>query len=85
MRLRFTKRYLALYRKVPPNLRVVADKKLKLLLQNPQHPSLRLHKMEGHANRWEISVTRRYRITFQIERDEYVLRKIGPHDILREP
>ena len=85
MKLRFTKRYLALYRKVPPNLRALAEKKLKLLLQNPRHPSLRLHKMEGYTNRWEISVTRRYRITFKIEADEYVLRKIGPHDILREP
>jgi len=41
--------------------------------------------MQGYTNRWEISVTMQYRITFDIEGEEYVLRKIGPHDILDRP
>lgn len=85
MRPRFTKPYTALYRKLPESIKKQADKQLGLLLDNPQHPSLRLHKMEGHTNMWEISVTMRYRILFQIEGDEYVLLKIGTHDILRKP
>jgi len=85
MRLRFTKPYFAHCEKLPQDIQNRADKQLKLLLENPQHPSLRLHKMRGYTNRWEISVTMRYRITFDIEGDEYVLRKIGPHDILDRP
>jgi len=82
MRIRFTKRYVALSRKIPPRIGTIADKKLNLLLTNPQHPSLRLHKLRGHVNWWEISVTMKYRILFRIENDEYVLHRIGAHDIL---
>ena len=85
MRLRFSKPYLAYYDRLPRNIRNRADKQLRLLLDNPCHPSLRLHKMQGYTNRWEISVTMQYRITFDIEGEEYVLRKIGPHDILDRP
>ncbi|MFH1742627.1 MAG: type II toxin-antitoxin system RelE/ParE family toxin [bacterium] len=82
MRVRFTNRYVAQCRKIPSSIRERAEKQLRLLLQNPQHPSLRLHKMRGYTNMWEISVTIHYRIMFQIEGDEYVLLKIGPHDVL---
>ncbi len=41
--------------------------------------------MEGHADFWEIRVTRNYRIVFLIEGDEYILYKIGKHDILKNP
>jgi len=85
MRLRFTKSYTLLYRKLPEHIKERADKQLRLLLENPRHPSLRLQKMKGHRDHWRIRVTLHYRIVFQIEGDEYVLRKIGPHDILDRP
>ena len=82
MRIRFTKRYMTLSKKLPPRIASIANRKIQLLLTNPQHPSLRLHKLRGYPNWWEISVTMKYRILFQIENDEYVLHRIGPHDIL---
>lgn len=82
MKLRFTQSFLALYADLPPDIKRPIDKQLRLLLENPKHPSLRLHKMQGHE-RWEISVTMRYRITFSIAGDEYILRNVGPHDILK--
>ena len=85
MRLRFTKSYNALYRKLPQDIKERADKQLRLLLHNPQHPSLRLQKMKGYGDLWKIRVTMHYRIVFQIEGDRYILRKIGPHDILDRP
>ena len=65
-----------------------AEKQFALLLQNPRHPSLRVKKMKGKWGKqgiFEARVTRGYRFTFQVEGDEYILRRIGPHDILRSP
>ncbi len=82
MKIRITKPYLTRYNKLPSTIRKRVDKQLQLLLENPQHPSLRLHKMEGYPNMWEISVSMNYRIIFKLENDEYILIKIGIHDIL---
>jgi mRNA-degrading endonuclease RelE of RelBE toxin-antitoxin system len=69
---------------MPKQIRERADKQIHMLLQNPQHPSLRLKKMKGYVNQWEISVTMSYRIVFQIIDDMYVLIEIGPHDVIDE-
>jgi len=85
MIIRRTKRFDALYRHLPPDIQDRADKQLCLLLQNSQHPSLRLHKMRGYTNQWEISISLSYRIIFSREGDTYILEKIGTHDILEKP
>lgn len=85
MRFHRTKEFASLYKKLPADIRKRANNQLRLLLENPRHPSLRLHKIRSYTNLWEISVTMHYRITFEIEGDEYVLRRIGPHDTLKRP
>jgi len=73
------------YPNLPEELKTKFKKQLTLLLKDPGHPSLRLKKMKGHKNRWEASITMAYRFTFEIVEDCYILRRIGPHDILRKP
>jgi mRNA interferase RelE/StbE len=73
------------YAALPDNIQDLANQKLRLLLENPRHPSLRLKKMGGRGEIWEASVTMTYRFTFQREGDTYILRRIGTHDILRTP
>jgi mRNA-degrading endonuclease RelE of RelBE toxin-antitoxin system len=73
------------YKNLPPFLRKRTDEKLKLLLENPQHPSLALKKMQGFPDIWEARVTKNYRFTLQIRGGFYILRKIGTHDILKRP
>jgi hypothetical protein len=34
---------------------------------------------------WEARITQGYRFTFQIERDVYVLRRVGKHDVEDKP
>lgn len=70
---------------LPAAIRRHAVKQLRLLVENPRYPSLRLKKMEDPRDIWEGRVTRSYRFTFQIVGDMYVLRRIGTHDILRRP
>ena len=73
------------YTDLPEKIKDQTDKQLTLLLSNPRYPSLHLKKMEGYIGIWEGRISKAYRFTFQIERDTYILRRIGTHDILRNP
>jgi hypothetical protein len=41
--------------------------------------------VKGTPGIWEMSVTMSYRITFEIDGERVLLRRIGTHDILRRP
>jgi hypothetical protein len=56
------------------------EKKIRIFIQDIHHPSLRTKKMEGYKNRWEGSIDMFYRFTFEIHKDYYLFRRIGPHD-----
>ena len=73
------------YAALPLRLQELFDRKLKLFLENPRHPSLRVKKMEDPRDLWEGRITRGYRFTFQIRGDLCTLRRIGAHDVLRNP
>lgn len=73
------------YKNLPPLLRKRTDEQLKILLENPQHPSLGLKKMKGFPDIWEARVTKNHRFTFQIQGNFYLLRRVGTHDILKRP
>jgi mRNA interferase RelE/StbE len=73
------------YSRLPGNIKDRADKQLTLLMENPQHPSLRLKKVRGTDDIWEARITRGYRMTLTIVGDTYILRRIGVHDVLRRP
>jgi len=46
------------YRRLPENIRLLADKNYSLLKQNPQHPSLHLKKV---GRFWSARIGARYR------------------------
>lgn len=73
------------YNVLPQSIQDRADKQFSLLLNNPRHPSLRLKKIKGHPSIWEGRVTKRYRFTFQIVGETYLLRRIGTHPMLKAP
>lgn len=85
MKLRYTRRFLRDYQSLPERIGNQTDKQLSLLVDNPKHPSLRIHKMQGVENIWEGYVTKSYRFTFSMERGCYLLRRVGTHDILNAP
>ena len=55
-------------------------KKLKLLLENPRHPSLRVKKIKGQNNFFEASITMKIRVTWQYYNDGILLRNLGERD-----
>lgn len=72
------------FESLPKEIQKIAEKKLELFGDNPHHPSLHVKKMEGLKNIWEGRITGKYRFTFKIEGDVYILRRMGTHDILKQ-
>ena len=80
-----TQRFEKDYRKLPSEIKNQFQKKLLLIVSNPNHPSLRHCKMAGCEDIFEFSVTMNYRATYQRVGDVAYLRRIGTHDILSRP
>jgi mRNA-degrading endonuclease RelE of RelBE toxin-antitoxin system len=73
------------YKRLPPEIQGKVDKQLMFLLDNPDHPSLNIHPVRGTKGIWEGYVDYNYRFTFDVDEEFYVLRKVGPHNILKNP
>ncbi len=84
MKLRYTshfKRRLKLIINKKPTLKKKTVLQLNLLLRNPNHPSLRLHKLRGkRINQYSIWLESNLRITFIKEKQNYILTDILTHD-----
>ena len=68
------KKDVLLYRRV--------EKQITLFIQNPKHPSLRIHKLTGKLNNsWSLSVTKSHRVVYVfLERNVMYVVGIGTHD-----
>jgi len=85
MHIEATKTFIRLYKKLPAELKERTKKALELLQSNPAHPSLGHKKMAGQEDIFEIRISKNYRITYQEIGDTAYLRKIGTHNLLRNP
>ena len=85
MNLLFSKLFVRDYRKLPKQIQTAIDKQIEFLLSNPRHPSLNIKKMNDPREIWEGRITKSYRFTYQIEGDTCILRRVGTHDILKNP
>ena len=79
----FSKRFKKEYNRLPKKIQKAFNEKLTLFLKEISHPSLRVKRIQGTKNRWEGSVTMKYRFTFEFLKDEVLFRTIGTHDILK--
>ncbi len=84
MKIRRTDRFKKDYRTLPKDIQQRVDEKLRFLLRDPRHPSLRVHKIRGAKGLWEFSVTTKYRVLFEIEGEFFVLLAAGPHKIVEQ-
>jgi len=74
------------YKKLPSDLQERFLKQLKLLLNNPRHPSLRIKKIKGANGIFEGRVSQSCCFTFCVWEGNLILRRIGEHDkILKKP
>ena len=79
----FSKRFKKEYNALPKEIQKAFDKKLTVFLQNMFHPSLRVKRIQGTKDRWEGSVTMKYRFTFEFAENMLIFRTIGTHDALK--
>ncbi len=80
MRLAVTNRFRRAYQALSTEDQTLADKALRLLVENLRHPSLRVKKIKGTDGIWEARVSRSIRLSFEIQGDLLILRTIGRHD-----
>ena len=78
----FTERFKQNYKKFSPGIQKRFDKQLKFFIQDPRHPSLKIHRYRSEENIWEGYVSDKYRFTFSISHEGVIFRNIGPHDII---
>lgn len=83
MIIRRTDSFLRDYRELPVEIRERVDKQLRLLIEDFRHPSLRLKKLKG-TDKFEIRITKGYRLTMRFNKEQLELRRVGTHDILRD-
>jgi mRNA-degrading endonuclease RelE of RelBE toxin-antitoxin system len=79
---RFTKKFKKQYKSLPKEIQKEFNEKLSLFLDDISYPSLRVKQIKGTNSRWEGSVTKSYRFTFEFIDGILVFRVIGTHDIL---
>jgi len=64
-----------------PSLHHKVKEKISLFQNNPEHPTLKLHKLTGgQENVWSLSVGYNLRITFVYQNGDVVLVNIDTHD-----
>ena len=71
-----TPEFWARYRKLPDEIRQLADKNFAILKQNPEHPSLRFKKM---GILWSARVGLHYRAVAKVRSEGLVWFWIGHH------
>jgi addiction module RelE/StbE family toxin len=84
MRLIYTNSFKKDYRKLTNIIQNASNEKIKLLVQNLSHPSLRVKKVKKYPGVLEASINKNYRILFQITSDSIIFLRIGKHDILEQ-
>lgn len=80
MRLEYTDRFQRAYRDLTGQDAERVKKALRLLVENPRHPSLRVKRMQGTDQIWEARASLSIRLTFEMHGDLMVLRNVGAHD-----
>jgi mRNA-degrading endonuclease RelE of RelBE toxin-antitoxin system len=83
VKIRRTDSFVKDYRRLPAETKGQVDKQLEYLIRNPRHPSLRIKKLRG-TDKFEIRVSKGYRLTFRFADDVLELRRVGTHDILKK-
>lgn len=86
-KIRFTKRFLKSFARLPAAVQGKIRKQITLLSEDPRHPSLQTKPVQGAVGIYEARVDIDYRMTYERdEEDTLVLRVVGRHDeTLKKP
>lgn len=81
----YTKRFAADFIRLETLLQRRTEQKITLLSNNPRHPSLQVKKMVNQKNIYEARIDIHNRLTFEIHEGYILMRRVGTHEIYRNP
>ena len=68
------------YKKLPPKIKIKADKQILGLFKKPTPASLRVKKLIGEKDKFEARIDYHYRFVYSLEDDLLKIHSLGPHD-----
>ena len=80
MEIFFSERFKKDYKLFSGDIKKAVIAKLKVLSENPYHPSLRTKKIKGKEDIFETSINMNIRMTWNYYEGKILLRAIGEHD-----
>ncbi|MFZ5822033.1 MAG: type II toxin-antitoxin system RelE/ParE family toxin [Chloroflexota bacterium] len=79
--IRSSPRFVKAYVKLRPAIRAKVDKALRLLAENPRHPSLQTKPVQSFKGIYEARVDINYRMTYErLPEDVLLIRFVAAHD-----
>ena len=84
-RVLYTEEFLQVWRGLPLQKQQIVRKKVRLLIANPGHPSLKVHRLKRTDSEvWECYLIRRFphRLLFQRQGDKILLVQMGSHRLV---
>ncbi len=85
MKIYYTNKFVSSYKKLPEEIKILAEQKEKLFKNDPFDPKLGTHKLGGKLREfWAFSITQKYRIEFKfLGNKEILFLKAGTHNIYK--
>ncbi len=85
MNIEYSSEFLKHYKKLPFEIKQLAEKKVEIFKANPFDIRLRTHKLSGSlAGKWSFSVNYKYRILFAfIDHSNVKFYLIGGHEVYK--
>ena len=72
------------YRKLPNEIKTLAEARETIFRKNPFSPQLQTHKLHGKLkNQWSFSINNKYRIMFEFHKLDITFLDIGDHDLYK--
>ncbi len=83
MKIIYTSKFARAYKKLPEDIKIIAEKKEKVFRKNPHDTRLKTHKLKGDlGDLWSFSVSYQIRIIFEFADNDIVyFHTVGQHDI----
>ncbi len=81
----YSEKFISQFESLSVKIQRIVEKKIDIFKNNPKHPSLKTHKLNGILEGYlSFSVDYKIRIVFEYDKKDTVnLLKIGDHDVYR--
>ncbi|HAV66731.1 TPA: type II toxin-antitoxin system mRNA interferase toxin, RelE/StbE family [Candidatus Beckwithbacteria bacterium] len=85
MKIYYSSKFSREYKKLPTNIKSLAEEKEPIFRKNPHHPKLKTHKLTGKLKSyWAFSIDYQHRIIFEfINKNAVWFHSVGTHQVYR--